>query len=293
MWKGDMEMKITLEKYQGLGNDYFVLDPNKNKLEITPGQVKLICDRNYGAGADGILVGPVFEKGKISVKVYNPDGSEAEKCGNGATIFAKYMRDAGYVKEEGFTLSMLGGDVDITYLSESGNHMRVDMGRLTFWSDEIPVTGERREVLDEEMVFGGAVYRVTCAAIGNPHCIIQMDEISKEKVCEIGAYSESAEYFPNRINTQLLQVINSCTIRIEAYERGAGYTLSTGTGCCAAAGAAYRLGLTGPHVAVHMPGGEFIIDIKENDTVCMTATVGSIGTITLSEEFTDKLFFPR
>ena len=282
-------MKITLERYHGLGNDYLVYDPNKNELELNKANVEMLCNRNMGLGSDGILEGPFIGEKHMSLRIWNPDGSVAEKSGNGVRIFAKYLKDAGYVQKKNYKLVTDGGLVEITYLNEDGSRLRISMGRLSFWSDEIPVTRERREVINEDMVFGRTLYPVTCVSVGNPHCVIPMREISQPLVCKIGNYSEVARYFPDRINTEIMKVIDNNNIAIETYERGAGYTMATGTGACAAAGVAHKLGLTGNKVIVHMPGGKLQVEIDDNWEVYMTGEVFYVAKISLSNEFVEKL----
>jgi diaminopimelate epimerase len=282
-------MNITLEKYHGLGNDYLIFDPNKNELELTTENIQLICNRNFGVGSDGLLVGPILGNDKLEVKIYNPDGSEAEISGNGVRIFGKYLKDAGYVQKNRFTINTLSGQQTLQYLNEEGTRIKVSMGKLSFYSDEIPVTGPRREVLNETMMFGSIPYRVTCVNIGNPHCVIWLNDISKDLVCRIGKHSESAECFPEKINTQLLKVLDRTNIEIEIYERGAGYTLASGTSGCAAAGAAYRMGLTDPKMYVHMPGGVLEVEIEEDENVLMTGEVGYVGRFILSHEMAEQL----
>lgn len=280
---------MELQKYHGLGNDYLVYDPQKNQAAINKEQIRLICDRNFGAGSDGILYGPVFRDEKIMVRIYNPDGSEAEKSGNGVRIFSKYLKDAGYITDRTFTLTTLGGDVFVEYLNESGSLLKVQMGKTTYRSCEIPVSGADRQVIDELMTFHGQEYRVTCLSIGNPHCVIPMEEISREKACELGRYVENSENFPNRINMQLLKVLDRHNIQIEIYERGAGYTLASGTSSCAAASAAHKLGLVDFNVTVHMPGGTLEIEIQPDESVFMTGKVSSVGSFRPSPEFLRKL----
>ncbi|WP_313180970.1 diaminopimelate epimerase [Lacrimispora sp.] len=282
-------MNITLEKYHGLGNDYLIFDPNKNELELTEESVRLICNRNFGVGSDGLLVGPILGQDKLELKILNPDGSEAELSGNGVRIFGKYLKDAGYVQKNRFIVNTLSGQQTIQYLNESGTKIKVSMGKLSFFSDEIPVTGPRREVLNETLMFGSIPYRVTCVTIGNPHCVIWLNDISKELACRIGKHSETADYFPEKINTELLKVVDRTNIEIEIYERGAGYTLASGTSGCAAAGAAYRMGLTDPKMYVHMPGGVLEVEIEKDGSVLMTGEVGYVGRFTLSHEMTEEL----
>ena len=281
-------MQILLEKYHGLGNDYLVFDPNKNELELNEANVKMICNRNVGLGSDGILEGPLLGE-HLAVKIWNPDGSVAEKSGNGVRIFAKYLKDAGYVQKKNYELMTDGGIVEITYLNEEGSRLRISMGKLSFVSEEIPVIGERREVINEDMVFGNNLYPATCVSVGNPHCVIPMQEISKELVCKIGVHSESARYFPERVNTEIMKVTDRNNIAIETYERGAGYTMATGTGACAAAAVAYKLGLKENKMLVHMPGGDLQVEIADDWNVYITGDVFYIAEIKLSTEFSEML----
>ncbi len=281
-------MQIVLEKYHGLGNDYLVFDPNKNELELNEDNVKMICNRNVGLGSDGILEGPLLGE-HLAVKIWNPDGSVAEKSGNGVRIFAKYLKDAGYVQKKNYELMTDGGIVEVTYLNEEGSRLRISMGKLSFVSEEIPVIGERREVINEDMVFGNNLYPATCVSVGNPHCVIPMQEISKELVCKIGVHSERARYFPERVNTEIMKVTDRNNIAIETYERGAGYTMATGTGACAAAAVAYKLGLTENKMLVHMPGGNLQVEITDDWNVYITGDVFYIAEIKLSTEFSEML----
>ena len=282
-------MRLVVEKYHGLGNDYLVYDPNKNEMELNPANVQLMCNRNFGVGADGVLEGPVISEDRISMVVWNPDGSIAEKSGNGVRIFAKYLKDAGYVQKKDFTIYSSGGEAAIHYLNEEGTRLKASMGRASFWSSDVPVEGPRREIINETMVFGRIPYPVTCLSVGNPHCVILLDEISKDLVCRIGKYSESARQFPEKINTQIMKVLDRTHIQTEVYERGAGYTLASGSGCCAAAAAAYRLGLTDPKMVVQMPGGTLEIEIDGQGVVHMTGDVGYVGTMKLGNHFTEQL----
>lgn len=282
-------MRVKLEKYHGLGNDYFVFDPDKNDCRLNEKNVQMICNKNIGMGSDGILEGPIMTEKGIYLKIWNPDGSEAAHSGNGVRIFAKYLRDAGYIQKKEFTLHTKTREAKVTFLNEAGNNLRVSMGKATFWSDEIPVTGERREVIYEDMQFGRVLYPVTCVNVGNPHCIISLNSISKPLVCKIGEFSEIARCFPDRINTQIMHVVDRENINIEIFERGAGYTIASGTGACAAAAAAYRLGKVEPKVYVHMVGGDLLIEIDDDGEIYMTGDVTYIGEILLGSEFSEKL----
>lgn len=278
-------MEVNFYKYHGLGNDYLVYNCKENRVYLDENAIKVICDRNFGLGSDGILVGPIYSEQRIGVKIYNPDGSEAEKSGNGVRIFSKYLKDAGYIQEDSFILHTLGGNVSVRYNNVSGTNMTVSMGKLFFDKESVGCINTPKITVDIPLCFGGKLYQCTCVSIGNPHCVIPMEKISKEAVCNIGKYSECAEYFPNRINTQIVTILDRNNIQIEIYERGAGYTLASGSSSCAAAGAVYRLGLVDSDINVHMPGGSLQIHIDGNWNVTMTGTVSSIGKMTLSDEF--------
>jgi diaminopimelate epimerase len=276
---------VTMKKYHGLGNDYLVLDPNKTDLHLQEREVELLCRRTLGVGADGILYGPFFDGEKISVQIYNPDGSEAEKSGNGIRIFAKYLKDEGYVTGSRFTISTLGGDVEIECLNEDGSLIRASMGKADYVPAHIPMVGVMEEVIHEDLEFHGELYDTTCLSVGNPHCIIMTDDVTMEKAKELGPYVENADYFPNRINMELMKVLDRKNILIEIYERGAGYVQACGTGGCAAAAAAYRMGMVDSKVMVHMPGGELDIEIQTDGTIYMTGAVATVGTFTVAENF--------
>ncbi len=266
-------METHFKKYHGLGNDYLVIDPNVRDVAMTEENIRLICDRNFGVGSDGILYGPILDGDIPRLRILNPDGSEAEKSGNGLRIFAKYLFEKKYVPSKNFKIKTLGGIVDVQVKDDTANLIRINMGKVTFISNEIPVAGDRREVVDEPLDVNGVQYRVTCLSIGNPHCVIPMEEVSEEKARQIGPYVENHKTFPNRINLQILRVMDRANIDIRIWERGAGYTLASGSSSCAAACAAHRLGLVDNDITVHMPGGQLHIEIMDDGEVFMTGPV--------------------
>jgi diaminopimelate epimerase len=263
-------------KYHGLGNDYIVIDPIVNDIKMSPEFIRLICDRHYGIGSDGILYGPIRKDETPEVRIFNPDGSEAEKSGNGLRIFAKYLFESHYIDKKNFDIKTLGGIVRVQIQDDTANLIKINMGKVTFISNEIPVTGNKREVVNELLQVNGAEYKVTCLSIGNPHCVIPMEDTSEEKVKELGPNIENHKMFPNRINMQLLKVINRSNIEIQIWERGAGYTLASGSSSCAAAAAAHRLGLVDDQINVKMPGGNLSIEISDNKEIYMTGPVEGV-----------------
>jgi diaminopimelate epimerase len=283
-------MLVAFSKYHARGNDYLVVDPRDQPAPLTVAQVRRICDRRYGVGADGILLGPLpAERARFTLRIFNPDGSEAEKSGNGLRIFARHLWELGLVAGEEFALETPGGLVRAR-VADAGRSVRVEMGRVSFWSDEIPVAGPRREVINEELVAGDRTFRVCAATIGNPHCVVPLPEIDAELARRYGPLLETHRSFPNRTNVQFLKSLPGGDIRIEIWERGAGYTLASGSSSCAAAAAAHRLGLCGRSVAVHMPGGVLAIEVGDGYAMQMTGPVAKIAEGVLSEELLHAAF---
>jgi diaminopimelate epimerase len=266
-------MTVHFKKYHGLGNDYLVIDPNVQDFAMTEANIRLICNRNFGVGSDGILYGPTFENDVPALRIFNPDGSEAEKSGNGLRIFAKYLFEKKYVRSKSFKIRTLGGIVDVQVQDRTANLIRINMGKVTFISDEIPVAGPRREVVNEALGINGTEYKVTCLSIGNPHCVIPMPEVSEATARAIGPYVENHQMFPNRVNLQIVRVIDRANIDIRIWERGAGYTLASGSSSCAAAAASHKLGFVDNDVTVHMPGGTLRIEIGDDGRIHMTGPV--------------------
>jgi len=275
---------MKFSKYHALGNDYLVINPQDLRFSLTPESIKLICHRHFGIGADGILLGPISSKNThFALRIFNPDGSEAEKSGNGLRIFSRYLWDIGLVAEESFIIQTLGGIVQ-SVVQDRGKNVQVEMGKVSFWSDEIPVAGKPREVLNETIHVGDDKFDFCAATIGNPHCVIFLPEITPAIAKQYGALLEVNPLFPNRTNVQFMKVINRNTIQIEIWERGAGYTLASGSSSSAAAAVAHRLGLCDALITVQMPGGEIDIKIHEDFTIVMTGSVTKVAEGELSEE---------
>ena len=269
-------MKAHFRKYHGLGNDYLVIDPNVHDVDLTPDAIRLLCNRNFGIGADGILYGPNKSRDNLSLRIFNPDGSEAEKSGNGLRIFAKYLFESRYVDKKNFIIETSGGIAEAYIEDDSANLIKINMGKMTFLSTNIPVRGKEREVVNEEMLIDGIKYKVTCLSVGNPHCVIPMNNVTEQKAKELGPKIESHNMFPNRINMQLLKVIDRANIEIRIWERGAGYTLASGSSSCAAAGAAYKLGMVNNKIYVKMPGGSLFVEICDDSEKYLTGQVEGV-----------------
>ena len=260
-------------KYHALGNDYVVIRPTDIDGTLDPRYVQLICHRNYGVGSDGILLGPLNSKTcDFRLRIFNPDGSEAEKSGNGLRIFSRFLWDQGLVGKNPFTLETLGGPVTC-HIEEGGKAVTAEMGEVSFLSTRIPVTGEEREVLRENIEVDGTAFQYCAATVGNPHCIVLCDELSPQLARHYGPLIETDSRFPNRTNVQFLKIIDRQNIQIEIWERGAGYTLASGSSSIAAAAVSYRLDLCDPDIVVHMPGGNLNILLSRSFAATMTGPV--------------------
>jgi diaminopimelate epimerase len=266
-------------KSHGLGNDYFVMDQSQLSFELTPEVIKLLCHRNYGIGSDGILLLVPSDKADFGLRILNPDGSEAEKSGNGLRIFAKYLFEHGHTEKEVFKIDTLGGIVTAELEAAEGivPFVTVEMGEATFQSNLIPVAGAQREVVDEEINVDGEPLKITAVSVGNPHCVVFVDELDEGYTRILGPLLETHELFPNRINVQFAKPISREKVEILIWERGAGYTLASGSSSCAVASACVRNGLTDGNVTVSMPGGELDITIRDDWSIKMRGAVEEVA----------------
>lgn len=277
-------MNFAFTKYHALGNDYIVIHPKDLPAPLTTEQVKTICHRNFGVGSDGILLGPLpAENAKCALKIYNPDGSIAEKSGNGLRIFSRYLWDTKFVGNDEFAIQTDGGLVRSTVF-ENGSMVRVEMGKVSFDSEIIPVVGAKREVINEKITVGGREFTFCAATIGNPHCVLPLSEISAKLAHEFGPLLEVHPNFPRKTNVQFLKVLDRANIQIEIWERGAGYTLASGSSSSAAAAVAHKLGLVDRDVTVHCPGGLIKIEIGDNFAIRMTGSVTRVSEGVISPE---------
>ncbi len=271
-------------KYHALGNDYIVLNPADFGSQLEFSQIKLICHRNYGVGSDGILWGPLdTTECDFALRIFNPDGSEAEKSGNGLRIFSRYLWDRGLVREEPFTILTAGGKVRCQ-VQVGGRTVTVEMGNVSFDSSQIPVEGPSREVINETIVMNGRELKFCAATVGNPHCVILRDDVSSEGTKKWGALIENDPRFPNRTNVQFMKILDRKNIKIEIWERGAGYTFASGSSSCAAAAVAYRLGFCDSEISVHMPGGILDITVSDDFSISMIGPATKIAEGTLFSE---------
>lgn len=280
-------MQNFFVKSHGLGNDYFVLNEAELSFQLNEKNIQFLCDVHYGIGSDGILLKVPSDKADFGLKIFNPDGSEAEKSGNGLRIFAKYLYDYGHTSGKKFTIETPGGLVtaEVTReTNEMANMIKVDMGKAIFESHSIPVICDEAECFDHPLNIIDETYLINCVSVGNPHCVIITDRLLEAEILKHGSEIENHPMFPNRINVQFAKVLSRNEVEILIWERGAGYTLASGSSSCAVAAVMVKKGLTDRKLRLKMPGGSLQIEIDEDWTIRMEGEVREIASGYFSDE---------
>ena len=260
-----------LTKSHGLGNDYLVADPAELPFAVTPERVRLLCDRHFGIGSDGLLT---FES-PLGVRIFNPDGSEAEKSGNGLRIFARWLYTTGRVTKRQFTIHTRAGGVAAEV--HDGPDITLDMGRATFRSDL------------SELVVANQTLQVTALSVGNPHCVVFRGALDVTELHQLGPLIEHHPAFPNRTNVQFVHALDQANLELLIWERGAGETQASGSSSCAAVAAAHRAGFVESDVTAHMPGGELHIRIDPSGSLWLRGPVEEVATVKLSADLVRRL----
>jgi diaminopimelate epimerase len=289
-------MTIPFAKGHGLGNDYIVLRRQDLPFDLSEASIVRICDRNWGIGSDGILVLVDSTRADFGLRIFNPDGSEAEKSGNGLRIFAKWLRDHGYARQDGFTVDTKGGVVECLCQGTDGRvaFVTVEMGRATFRAPDIPMNGPDRDVVGVPLQLAdGTAVSATAVSVGNPHCVVFVDPLDVDACKRVGPMIERHPAFPQRTNVQFARAVDTHTLDILIWERGAGYTLASGSSSCAAASAAVRTGRCDHgRVTVRMPGGDLVIEVRPDWSLKLEGPVEEVYTGALSPEFAEAWLSP-
>lgn len=285
-------MQNFFVKSHGLGNDYIVLNQDKINFELTEKAIVRICDVHFGIGSDGILVKVSSEKADFGLRILNPDGSEAEKSGNGLRIFAKYLYDYAFAEKKKFTIETPGGLVTAEVIEERNGKavtIKVDMGKAIFESHKVPVNCEKEECIGEVLELDEKQYEINCVSVGNPHCVILKQDLDAEEIKSYGSQIENHPIFPNRINVQFAKVNSPNEVEIIIWERGAGWTLASGSSSCAVAATVIKRGLTERNLTIKMPGGTLSIEIDEDWEIRMTGEVREIASGVLGAELLEDI----
>ena len=265
----------------GAGNDFVVIDGVKEQIpeELLPSIARHACDRNFGIGADGLILVLPSRSANFKMRVINSDGSEAEMCGNGVRVFAKYAFDRKMHLDPVMTIETLGG-IKTLKLDTTGGKVRtarVDMGEPKLLRSDIPMKGGNdARVIAEPLKVAGKKIDITCVSMGNPHCVTFVDNVDSYPIEKIGPEVENHPNFPQRTNTEFVEIISPKEIKMRVWERGAGETLACGTGSCASVVAAVLNDKTTRKVTVHLRGGDLLIDWLGDNHLYMTGPAEEI-----------------
>jgi len=287
--------KNSFVKMHGLGNEYIVLDSANIDFTLTKQAIRRLCNIHFGIGSDGIVMKVPSVKADFGFRVYNPDGSEAEKSGNGLRIFCKFLFDYGYAKNRQFSVETL---TDIVYADiveeENGKAMliKVEMGKAIFTSKDFPVDPLKQDFIAQKIMAGDREYEVNCVSVGNPHCVVIKQDLDEEEIRKYGPLLENHSLFPNRINVQFAKVLSDNDAQILIWERGAGYTLASGSSSCAASSVLVKRGLIKGDLTMHMQGGTLKIEIDSEWNIRMTGEVREIVRGVLGKELLEDLNKP-
>lgn len=270
-------VKIKFWKMHGLGNDYIVIDDRKELIKNPEEKARKLCRRRFSIGADGLILlqNPVYNDADLKMRIFNKDGSEAEMCGNGIRCAAKFCYEAGILKKEELNIETKAGlrKVWLKIEDKKVKEVKVNMGKPIFERKLIPVLGEGT-FINEEIKVGDNVFQATCVSMGNPHCVIFVNNLEKFPVRELGPKIETYPLFPNRMNVEFVEVLNKNVLKVRVWERGCGETLACGTGACASAVISNLLNKTDKEVLVKLKGGE--LKIKVNNEVLMSGPVAKV-----------------
>ena len=266
-------LKLKFTKMQGCGNDYIYINCFETDINSPESLSVYLSDRHYGVGSDGIVLILPSKKADARMRMFNLDGSEGRMCGNAIRCVGKYLYDNGMVKKKDMTIETLSGIKKLRLYTKNGlvSSVRVDMGRAELKPENIPVNLEGKSIISRKVLIGGKEYAITCVSMGNPHCVVFCKDVDELRLSETGPLFEYNPLFPDRVNTEFVQIVGENHIKIRVWERGSGETLACGTGACAAAVAAVLNGYCrkDEDILVQLAGGELIIRYT-GDTVYMT-----------------------
>lgn len=275
---------MEFTKMEGCGNDYVYVNGFTNKIENPNKLAEFVSNRNFGIGSDGLIMINPSNKADFRMNMYNADGSEGKMCGNGIRCVAKYVYDNKMTDKTTITVETLSG-IKTLVLNVEGDKVktvRVDMGSPILEAKEVPVISDKEQVIDEPITIDNREHKITCVSMGNPHAITFIDDTDSLDIESIGPKFEKNEIFPDRINTEFIQIVDRNTIKMRVWERGSGETLACGTGACASVVACVLNNLTEDKVTVKLLGGDLFIEYnREENTVYMTgpARVSFVGNI--------------
>lgn len=264
---------MEFTKMQGCGNDYVYVNGFENKIDNPNKLSEIVSDRHFGIGSDGLIVINPSERADFKMSMYNADGSEGKMCGNGIRCVAKYVYDNKMTDKTTITVETLSGikTLELNVKNDKVETVKVNMGTPILLPKDVPVVSDKDKVVDEPIVIDDKEYRITCVSMGNPHAITFIEDTDDLEIETIGPKFENNPIFPDRVNTEFIQVLDRNTVKMRVWERGSGETFACGTGACATVVACVLNGLTDNKVTVKLLGGDLFIEYnREENTVYMT-----------------------
>ncbi len=261
---------MQFTKWHGLGNDFVIVNGMKEHITDYHKQAVAVCDRNFGIGADGLVVLLPSDIADFKMRIFNSDGSEADMCGNATRCVARYLYENKITTKTIITLDTLAGIITPELVFQDGGlaTVKVDMGEPRLKRNEIPIIGDAQEqVVNVPLAIDGQTYHITCVSMGNPHCVIFVDDVAKINLSLIGPKIETHSLFPRKTNVEFLQILDRQTIRMRVWERGAGITKACGTGASAALVAAVLNGYTDRQATVRLDGGDLFLEWANNNHI--------------------------
>lgn len=274
-------MKLKFTKMQGTGNDYVYVNGFEQTID-NPSDLSIkISDRHFSVGADGLIIVAPSDVADVRMIMYNADGSEGKMCGNGIRCVAKYAYDHGITQKKEMTIETASGIKNIKVTTDDNNkvdYVVVNMGKAVLKPADIPMTADGDDFIDKEVMVNGEPYKVTAVSMGNPHMVIFTTGIDDLNLEEIGPYFENQELFPEKVNTEFVEIIDNHTFKMRVYERGSGETMSCGTGTCAVTVAAVINGYAGygEELTIQIRGGELKDTYYEDGTVVMKGAATTV-----------------
>lgn len=270
-------MKFT--KMQGCGNDYVYVNCFEEKVENPSKVAQIVSDRHFGIGSDGLILICPSDVADFRMRMYNADGSESEMCGNGIRCVGKYVFDYGLTDKKKVTVETGAGIKELEFTIENGkvSLVKVDMGEPILKASDVPVVSDKEQVINEEIVVNGTSWKMTCVSMGNPHAVVYIPDTKSLEIEKIGPHFENHEVFPNRTNTEFVQLLSRDEINMRVWERGSGETWACGTGTCACVMASILNGYTDNKVLVHLLGGDLVIEYdEESNHIFMTGPATTV-----------------
>lgn len=274
------DVQLNFAKYEGIGNDFIIINNLDESISLNQEQIAKLCDRNFGIGSDGLILARFSESADFFMDFYNSDGSIAEMCGNGIRCYAKYLFDEGLTGKTTIDIETRAGikTIDLIFNGSVVAGARVDMGEPILEVEMVPVKFNGGQLIGQVLTVNGTSFSATCVSMGNPHCILFVEDLQAAPVRTLGPQVETSEYFPQKSNVEFVRVIDKNEIELRVWERGCGETLACGTGACATLVACALNNKTGRKAIIHLPGGDLHITWGEDNRVILEGPANRVFT---------------